>query len=171
MCVYACVRVCGRATLTQLFFLHLQIRSFISFCGGLPAPEASNNPFGYKFSWSARGVLMAAGNTAKFLEGGKVVEIPASKLLSDGTKEIPIYPAFAFEGYPNRDSTGYGRRKNDKRKSVGLTNLFNSPLLGMVPSMESRRRRPSCVEPSGTRAAPPSSRPLLTSAFSTTRTR
>lgn len=87
-----------------------KIRSFISFCGGLPAPEASNNPFGYKFSWSARGVLMAAGNTAKYLEGGKVVEIPASKLLSEGTKEIPIYPAFAFEGYPNRDSTGYGAK-------------------------------------------------------------
>ncbi|MCK4823441.1 saccharopine dehydrogenase NADP-binding domain-containing protein, partial [bacterium] len=29
-----------------------QIDSFISFCGGLPAPEANTNPLGYKFSWS-----------------------------------------------------------------------------------------------------------------------
>ncbi|KAJ2426024.1 saccharopine dehydrogenase (NADP+, L-glutamate-forming), partial [Coemansia sp. RSA 2522] len=36
-----------------------KIKSFESFCGGLPAPEASNNPLGYKFSWSARGVLLA----------------------------------------------------------------------------------------------------------------
>ena len=36
-----------------------KILSFRSFCGGLPAPEASNNPLGYKFSWSARGVLLA----------------------------------------------------------------------------------------------------------------
>ena len=32
----------------------------ISFAGGLPAPEANTNPFGYKFSWSPRGVMLAA---------------------------------------------------------------------------------------------------------------
>jgi saccharopine dehydrogenase (NADP+, L-glutamate forming) len=31
-----------------------KIVGFYSFCGGLPAPEASNNPLGYKFSWSSR---------------------------------------------------------------------------------------------------------------------
>jgi hypothetical protein len=30
------------------------IQSFVSYCGGLPAPENSNNPLGYKFSWSSR---------------------------------------------------------------------------------------------------------------------
>ncbi|RME25622.1 MAG: NAD-dependent epimerase/dehydratase family protein, partial [Deltaproteobacteria bacterium] len=30
---------------------------FTSWCGGLPAPEANDNPFGYKFSWSPKGVL------------------------------------------------------------------------------------------------------------------
>ncbi len=34
-----------------------EITSFRSWCGGLPAPEANTNPFGYKFSWSPRGVL------------------------------------------------------------------------------------------------------------------
>lgn len=29
----------------------LQIKSFISFCGGLPSPELSNAPLGYKFSY------------------------------------------------------------------------------------------------------------------------
>jgi len=28
-----------------------KILSFKSFCGGLPAPESSGNPLGYKFSW------------------------------------------------------------------------------------------------------------------------
>lgn len=28
-----------------------KILSFKSFCGGLPAVEDNNNPFGYKFSW------------------------------------------------------------------------------------------------------------------------
>ena len=35
-----------------------KVESFISYCGGLPAPEASENPLGYKFSWSPRGALM-----------------------------------------------------------------------------------------------------------------
>ncbi|KAG9818554.1 saccharopine reductase, partial [Aureobasidium melanogenum] len=36
-----------------------KITSFLSYCGGLPAPECSDNPLGYKFSWSSRGVLLA----------------------------------------------------------------------------------------------------------------
>lgn len=30
----------------------------------------------------------------------------------DSAKPIYIYPAFAFEGYPNRDSTPYNKRYN-----------------------------------------------------------
>src|SRR4051794_34950728 len=49
-----------------------RITSFVSWCGGLPAPEASDNPLGYKFSWSPRGVLTAGMNDAKFKRNGKV---------------------------------------------------------------------------------------------------
>lgn len=35
-----------------------KILSFISYCGGLPAPECSNNPLGYKFSWSSRYIMV-----------------------------------------------------------------------------------------------------------------
>jgi saccharopine dehydrogenase (NADP+, L-glutamate forming) len=49
-----------------------KILSFVSFCGGLPAPEASNNPLGYKFSWSSRGVLLALRNSARYYKDGKV---------------------------------------------------------------------------------------------------
>ncbi|KAJ3108769.1 hypothetical protein HDU97_000169 [Phlyctochytrium planicorne] len=86
-----------------------KVISFKSFCGGLPAPECSNNPLGYKFSWSSRGVLLALRNNAKYIDNGKVVEIPGPELMSSA-KEIPIYPAFAFEGYPNRDSSPYTER-------------------------------------------------------------
>ncbi|KAJ3413331.1 hypothetical protein HDV05_008181 [Chytridiales sp. JEL 0842] len=88
-----------------------KILSFTSYCGGLPAPECSNNPLGYKFSWSSRGVLLALRNNAKYIDGGKVVEIPGPELMNSA-KPIPIYPAFAFEGYPNRDSTPYDKRYN-----------------------------------------------------------
>ena len=52
-----------------------KVTSFLSYCGGLPAPEASDNPLGYKFSWSSRGVLLALGNAAKFYKDGKIEEI------------------------------------------------------------------------------------------------
>ncbi|OMH83912.1 Saccharopine dehydrogenase [NADP(+), L-glutamate-forming] [Zancudomyces culisetae] len=88
-----------------------KIKSFVSFCGGLPAPEASNNPLGYKFSWSARGVLMALMNDAKFWENGQIVNI-AGKDLMKSAKPIFVYPAFALVGYPNRDSSIYKERYN-----------------------------------------------------------
>lgn len=34
------------------------IESLISYCGGLPAPECSDNPLRYKFSWSPRSALV-----------------------------------------------------------------------------------------------------------------
>lgn len=52
-----------------------KILSFLSYCGGLPAPENSGNPLGYKFSWSPRGVLLALRNAARFYEDGKIVDV------------------------------------------------------------------------------------------------
>jgi saccharopine dehydrogenase (NADP+, L-glutamate forming) len=54
-------------------------------------------------------VLLALRNSAKYIDKGKVVEIPGHLLMSSA-KPIPIYPAFAFVGYPNRDSTPYQER-------------------------------------------------------------
>jgi len=83
-----------------------KVHSFLSYCGGLPAPECSNNPLGYKFSWSPKGVLLALRSTAKYLEKGQVVTVEGKDLLKSA-KPIFIYPAFAVEGYPNRDSTPF----------------------------------------------------------------
>ncbi|CAO3608325.1 unnamed protein product [Cunninghamella echinulata] len=89
-----------------------KLLEFISFCGGLPAPENSNNPFGYKFSWSARGVLLALKNTAKYLEDGKVIEVSGTDLMDSARKLNSGYPGFSFVGYGNRDSTPYDKRYN-----------------------------------------------------------
>lgn len=81
-----------------------KIKSFLSYCGGLPAPEDSDNPLGYKFSWSSRGVLLALRNTAKFWKDGKV-EVVNSEDLMASAKPYFIYPGYSFVCYPNRDST------------------------------------------------------------------
>ena len=49
-----------------------KIESFISWCGGLPAPECSNNPLRYKFSWSPRGALLNTLSPAKYFREGQV---------------------------------------------------------------------------------------------------
>ncbi|KAG6012600.1 Saccharopine dehydrogenase [NADP(+), L-glutamate-forming] [Claviceps pusilla] len=86
-----------------------QITSFLSYCGGLTAPENSDNPLGYKFSWSSRGVLLALRNPAKIIQDGKTIEI-ASKDLMGTAKPYFIMPGFAFIAYPNRDSSIYAER-------------------------------------------------------------
>ncbi len=83
-----------------------KIVSFTSFTGGLPAPDSNNNPYGYKLSWSPRGVLLAGRNDAKFLRDGNEVNIPGSELFENC--ELMEVPGMGtFEGYPNRDSLSY----------------------------------------------------------------
>jgi saccharopine dehydrogenase (NADP+, L-glutamate forming) len=83
-----------------------RVTSFRSYCGGLPAPEANTNPWGYKFSWSPRAVIMAARNAARYLEDGRVVEVPGPDLFAD-CRVVGVPGAGEFERYPNRDSLPY----------------------------------------------------------------
>jgi len=86
------------------------IKSFISYCGGLPAPEASDNPLGYKFSWSPRGVLMAAVNPAIWMEDGGVKKIREGGAIlrkKNRTSDTGFYRGFALESIKNRNSLTY----------------------------------------------------------------
>ncbi len=83
-----------------------KIRHFYSICGGLPAPEDNDNPFGYKFSWSPRGVVLASRNPARFLENGNIVNIDGPDLFLNKRLE-QVDPLGEFEVYPNRDSLPY----------------------------------------------------------------
>ncbi|XP_037960737.1 alpha-aminoadipic semialdehyde synthase, mitochondrial [Teleopsis dalmanni] len=83
------------------------IESFVSFCGGLPAPEHSDNALRYKFSWSPRGVLLNTLSAAKYLSKGQIVEISGGGDLMSNPKNLDFLPGFALEGFPNRDSTKY----------------------------------------------------------------
>ncbi len=83
-----------------------KVVSFKSYCGGLPAPEANDNPWGYKFSWSPRAVCTAGKNNAKFRENGKLVDVPGP-LLFTRFHPIHIEDMPELESYPNRDSLSY----------------------------------------------------------------
>ncbi|XP_039989443.1 alpha-aminoadipic semialdehyde synthase, mitochondrial [Xiphias gladius] len=83
------------------------VESYTSFCGGLPAPECSDNPLRYKFSWSPYGVLLNTISPAIFLKDNQAVSIPSGGSLMDSTAPMDFLPGFNLEGFPNRDSTKY----------------------------------------------------------------
>ncbi len=83
-----------------------KLLSFTSNTGGLPAPEANDNPFNYKFSWAPRGVVLAGKNPAKFLKDGTVVDVPGPELFSYHWP-CDIKGFGELEVYPNRDSMPY----------------------------------------------------------------
>jgi len=85
--------------------------SFASNTGGLPAPDANDNPMGYKFSWAPRGVVMAGKNPAKYMKDGEVVDVPGPELF---THHWPckIVGFGDLEVYPNRDSMPYAESYN-----------------------------------------------------------
>jgi len=83
-----------------------KIVHFYSYCGGLPATDDNDNPYGYKFSWSPKGVVLASRNSARFLENGKIVEIEGKDLFLNYRIE-EIEGLGKFEVYPNRDSLPY----------------------------------------------------------------
>jgi saccharopine dehydrogenase-like NADP-dependent oxidoreductase len=83
-----------------------KVTSFKSSTGALPSHEANNNPFGYKFSWAPRGVLLASKNPSKWLECGKIKEYPGEELFENYyIQDVPGIGS--FENYPNRNSVPY----------------------------------------------------------------
>ena len=97
-CCWYCQYCCGycRACCCVLVLISAawlpggKIKSFLSFCGGLPCPDDNTNPFGYKFSWSPRGVLLAAIRKAVYWEDGVQKEL-------DGSPGNGIYEKFKLD--------------------------------------------------------------------------
>ena len=83
-----------------------EISSFKSYCGGLVAPESNDNPWGYKFSWNPRNVILAGQGTAQYLEEGSLKFIPYNRLYTQ-TNIIDVEGYGKFDAYANRDSISY----------------------------------------------------------------
>lgn len=83
-----------------------EVVSFKSYCGGLVAPESNDNPWGYKFSWNPRNVVLAGQGTAQYLEDGGLKFIPYNRLYTQ-TDIIEVEGFGKFDAYANRDSISY----------------------------------------------------------------
>lgn len=83
-----------------------ELTLFKSYCGGLVSPESNDNPWGYKFSWNPRNVILAGQGTAQFIDQGKYKYIPYNRLFTQ-TETIEIAGYGKFDAYANRDSLSY----------------------------------------------------------------
>ena len=92
-----------------------EIISFKSYTGGLIAPESIDNPWGYKFTWNPRNVILAGQGTAKYIQDGKYHYIPYQRLFTQ-LETVTIEGYGNFEGYANRDSLAY-------RKQYGINHI------------------------------------------------
>ncbi len=92
-----------------------ELISFKSYCGGLVAPECNDNPWGYKFTWNPRNVILAGQGTARFIENNHFKYIPYNRLFTQ-TELIELAGLGSFEGYANRDSLSY-------RQHYGIENI------------------------------------------------
>ena len=83
-----------------------KVEELYSLCGALPAPECTDNPLKYKFSWSPKGVILASRNSALYLKKGRKVFIEPVDLFKD--RFSYSFPGVGdLEVYPNRDSVSY----------------------------------------------------------------
>jgi Saccharopine dehydrogenase and related proteins len=100
-----------------------KVEEFYSLCGALPAPEAADNPLGYKFSWSPKGVVLASRNSALYLKKGKKIYIEPADLFKDTF--IYNFPDIGdLEVYPNRDSVSYSEIYNIPEVSTMYRGTF-----------------------------------------------
>lgn len=92
-----------------------KIIAFRSFTGGLVAPESNDNPWGYKFTWNPRNVVLAGQGTAQYLNQGKLKFLPYQRVFGRQWG-VHIEGLGDFEAYANRDSLLY-------RENYGLDDI------------------------------------------------
>lgn len=94
---------------------NVELTSFRSYCGGLVSPKYDTNPWGYKFSWNPRNVVLAGQGTARYIENGKLKFLPYHRLFAE-SKQIEVKDQGKFDAYANRDSISY-------RQPYGIENI------------------------------------------------
>ena len=88
-----------------------------SYGAGLPERAAATNPLYYKISWNFDDVLKAYNRSARILQDGQVLDVPAERLLAPANRHpVHIDGVGELEAFPNADAVAYAER-------FGLTDL------------------------------------------------
>lgn len=103
-----------------------ELTSFKSFCGGLVAPESNDNPWGYKFSWNPRNVVLAGQGTAQYMEHGEYKYIPYNRLFTQ-IETVDMDKNGKYDAYANRDSLSYRKMYNIEKIPTMLRGTLRMP--------------------------------------------
>ncbi|WP_196137682.1 saccharopine dehydrogenase C-terminal domain-containing protein [Aliikangiella sp. G2MR2-5] len=108
-----------------------KVEALVSWCGGIPAPEANNNPLGYKFSWSPMAVLSAVSNDAIYLSKGESKSIAGEELLAS-MRDVTLTSDMELKGYANRNSLSYKQEYRIPEVKTLLRGTLRYPGFGPV---------------------------------------
>ncbi len=113
-------------TIDSIHAAGAELTSFKSYCGGLVAPESNDNPWGYKFSWNPRNVILAGQGTAQYIENGEYKYIPYNRLFTQ-INTIEVKGLGKFDAYANRDSLSYRKFYNIENIPTMLRGTLRMP--------------------------------------------
>ena len=102
------------------------VAGFVSYGGGLPAPDVKSNPLDYCITWNPRNVIMAGRDGAQYMEDSQV-KILSHQECFQRTWNVEIDGVGTFEAYPNRDSLIYLDVFNLKKAHTMLRGTLRYP--------------------------------------------
>ncbi|GAB5491884.1 MAG: hypothetical protein Phog2KO_20990 [Phototrophicaceae bacterium] len=83
------------------------VRSFKSYCGGVPYTTTQQNPLNFKASWSPLGILSAVNRPARFIADAQVIDQAPIDVFQNAQAIKVANSEENFEGYPNGNSEQY----------------------------------------------------------------
>lgn len=93
----------GASQMDEVYELH-------SYCGGIPEPEAIDNPLKYKISWNWQGVLSSYKTPARIMKDGKIIHISARDQHTEQWIERIDFPGVGpLELIPNGDAVFFAQ--------------------------------------------------------------
>lgn len=85
-----------------------EVEEIWSYGGGIPEPQAADNPLKYKVTWTFEGVLNSYRRAGKVIRDGKLVEIKDTEMFHpENIHRIHIEGLGELEAFPNGDAIQY----------------------------------------------------------------
>ncbi len=84
------------------------VTDLLSYGGGIPAPEAIDNPIKYKISWTFEGVLASYFRSGRVIRDGRVIEIGCrEQFISEHVHTVEFEALGPMEAIANGDGVAY----------------------------------------------------------------
>lgn len=85
-----------------------EVQELYSYCGGIPEPEAADNPLKYKISWNFHTVLETYKRPAVIMRNGEVIHIdPKDQHNEEWITDITVGEYDDLETIPNGDAVNF----------------------------------------------------------------